>query len=244
MKIAKNAMRRTISLQHIAFSAGLSYCLSLANCSLAFAQNSNTKTTAAAESAAESKAENTDPTAKNSNKAPEQQNKPSNDEGRQQAHERLQRLKTMQVREKTQEKTGSYHNAAMSFSTQIPEGCQITELGDRSMRAFLPRAESFLSFAATAQPVSPQVDLSWFFQQVIQHLPPSWKILRQESTTLDGNKGYALEAEENHPSGNTYRQRIYVMRNQKIMIFDVSCPIENVTSNNASIKTIWAQLRL
>jgi uncharacterized oligopeptide transporter (OPT) family protein len=113
-----------------------------------------------------------------------------------------------------------------------------------SMRAFLPRAESFLSFAATAQPVSPQVDLSWFFQQVIQHLPPSWKILRQESTTLDGNKGYALEAEENHPSGNTYRQRIYVMRNQKIMIFDVSCPIENVTSNNASIKTIWAQLRL
>lgn len=164
-------------------------------------------------------------------------------EGRQSAHERLQKLKSLQMRESIHQKTGTYHNAAMSFSTSLPEGCQITELGDRSMRAFLPRPESFLSFAATAQPVSAQVDLAWFFQQVIQHLPPSWKVLRQEATMLDGNKAYALEAEELHPSGNTYRERIYVMRNQRIMIFDVSCPMETMKTNNASIKTIWAQLR-
>lgn len=166
----------------------------------------------------------------------------STTEGRQQAHERLQHLRSMQMREKSHDKTGTYRNAAMSFSTQLPEGCQITELGDRSMRAFLPRPESFLSFAATAQPVSPQVDLAWFFQQVVQHLPPSWRILRQESPLLDGNKAYALEAEEIHPSGNTYRERIYVMRNQRIMIFDVSCPMDNAKTNNGFIKNIWAQL--
>lgn len=238
MKLAES-MRKPLFFQRAASSALIAY-LSLAYCQITWAQESNNQTVT---SAADGSTGNTNATASNSNKTQEQQNSKSNNEGRQQAHERLQRLKTLQLREKTHERTGTYHNPAMSFSTQLPEGCQITELGDRSMRAFLPRQESFLSFAATAQPVSPQVDLSWFFQQVIEHLPPSWKILRQEATTLDGNKGYALEAEEIHPSGNTYRERIYVMRNQKIMIFDVSCPMENVKSNNASIKTIWAQLR-
>lgn len=162
--------------------------------------------------------------------------------GRLDAHERLQHLKSLQLREKDQEKTAAYHNQPMGFSTVLPEGSQITELGDRAMRAFLPRPDSFLSFAATAQPVSAQVDLAWFFQQTIQHLPASWRIMRQEATTIDGTKAYALEAQELHPSGNTYRERIYVMRGQRIVIFDVSCPMNNVKTNNSSIKTIWTQL--
>lgn len=137
-----------------------------------------------------------------------------------------------------------YKNAPMAFSTLLPEGAEISELGERSMRAFLPKQDRYLSFSAASQEVSAQVDLAWFFKQVIQHLPPNWKVIRQESTTVDGNPGYALEADEANPGGSTYRQRIYAMRRHKILIFDVSCPMQSLKTNNQAIKNIWTNLHL
>lgn len=157
------------------------------------------------------------------------------------ARAKLKRIRSMPLHNSVHEK-GNYTNKVMGFSTQLPQGAQITELGDRAMRSFLTRPDSFLSFSAAAQDVSAHVDIAWFFQQVIKHLPPNWKVIRQEQTDLDGNTAYAFEAEEIHPGESTYRERIYVMRQNRILIFDVTCPMQNLKSNESLIKDIWTHL--
>ncbi len=140
-------------------------------------------------------------------------------------------------------RAASYVNKGMGISTNIPANWKVSELSDRAMRAGLSEKDNSLTFTATSSDINERVSLDWYYDEASKRLPRGWQITKAERTQIDGVPAIAIEVKERRGKSENYRQRVYVIKSQKLFVFDVMCPISDMAKNNSLIKGIWSNLR-
>lgn len=138
----------------------------------------------------------------------------------------------------------SYANTGMGFRTKIPAGWKISEYGDHAMRASMTKEDDFLAFSASSSDANPRLTLDYFYDEAMKRLPSGWVLKKQERTVIDGVPAIAMEAIVKKGSREMYRQRIYVLKQGKLMVFDFLCPAADLLVHSSTIRNISGNLQL